>query len=572
MTDRYISYSLDGDMYDVPESESAEFERRNPSAKIEMHIGDDIFDVPLSEKENFLNANGDNVSYLFGDKSEKEDKTSIFETIGKGLGAAGVGTAKLALDLGQNLWQQTLGRLDDQTLDEVIHDESNPVTRASMRLGEIQERLSREADPTGGEVGFGQLLKEGKIGMAAQKALGSGLESLPMMVAAGTGWGALLYGTAMAAGTYADETRENDDIPAWKRGVNAIGSAALEMAVEKIGGPLKNIGGKAGKEFSEEMAKEIMEEFAKEGTEKVAKRIFNTLKKPLKEGLEEGGEEVLTSFGNDALGSALDLIDGDKDYGIHAQWEQMKEQDPEADLGDFAKQKASEYFDAFLGGALSGMEIAGTTDAIRLGVSKSQKNQVQQSRGIGAGLGLQDMYDVDEQLVNSGNEVEKAFTSKDGQPMLSRDFIDGLGAEEAYELSRNEDMTPYQRKALLWHAKSKAVQEGLELKLDSELNNRINAVNKNIAEAEENGTVVTGFYNNQPVFVKGAVANNGTITLPNGENGPVVVINQETGEKTTVRTEDVKMPDSESASEYRGRIEGQLINNDKHIKLYGFRK
>lgn len=578
MEEKYIYYDFNGKRYKISESDSAEFEKDAPNAKINISVNGKNYNIGVKDKEEFLkDASGFGWSYTDFDNDlpqskpthnipdtapEKKDRTTVFETIGKGLGAAGVGTAKLALDLGQNLWQQTLGRLDDQTLDEVIHDESNPVTRASMRLGEIQERLSREADPTGGEVGFGQLLKEGKIGMAAQKALGSGLESLPMMVAAGTGWGALLYGTAMAAGQYADETRENDDIPAWKRGVNAIGSAALEMAVEKIGGPLKNIGGKAGKEFSEEMAKEIMEEFAKEGTEKVAKRIFNTLKKPLKEGLEEGGEEVLTSFGNDTLGSALDLIDGDKDYGIHAQWEQMKEQDPEADLGDFAKQKASEYFDAFLGGALSGMEIAGTTDAIRLGVSKSQKNQIVESRNLGSTLGLQDMYDVDHQLINSGNEVEKAFTGKDGKPMFSRDFIDGLGAEEAYELSRNEDMTPYQRKALLWHAKSKAIQEGLIEKMDAELDGRIKALNQHIDEAQENGSVVTGFYNGQPVYVKGGIPSSGSVTLPNGENGPVVVINQMTGEKATVRTEDIKMPDSIAADEYRARIEAQLRNND----------
>lgn len=578
MEDRHVFYVVGNDEYEILESEVEEFEKDFPSAQVNMSVDGENYLIDISEKEEFMkDFSGRNVSYTdFNDKKLNkntnpvvrgeipEDRTTIFETIGKGLGAAGVGTAKLALDLGQNLWQQTLGRLDDQTLDETIQNEDNAVTRASMKLGELQERLSREADPTGGEVGFGQLLKEGKIGLAAQKALGSGLESLPMMVAAGTGWGALLYGTAMAAGQYADETRENDDIPAWKRGVNAIGSAALEMAVEKIGGPLKNIGGKAGKEFSEEMAKEIMEEFAKEGTEKVAKRIFNTLKKPLKEGLEEGGEEVLTSFGNDALGSALDLIDGDKDYGIRAQWEQMKEENPEADLGDFAKSKASEYFDAFLGGALSGMEIAGTTDAIRLGVSKSQKNQVAESRNIGSTLGLQDIYDVDHQLIESGNEVEKAFTGKDGNPMLSRDFIDSLSADEAYELSRNEDMTPYQRKALLWHAKSKAVQDGLTGKMDAELDGRIKALNQHIDEAQENGNVVTGFYNGQPVYVKGGVANNGSVTLPNGEDGPVVVINQMTGEKATVRTEDIKMPNSATADEYRARVESQLRNNDAH--------
>ena len=566
MTERYISYSLDGDMYDVPESESANFERINPSAKIEMRIGEDVFDVPLSEKDNFLKINGDSVSYLHGDNTVKtnesdNDKTSIFETIGKGLGAAGAGTAKLALDLGQAAFQiSPFGWFDGKKLGEAIQDESNPVSRASMKLGELQERLSREADPTGGQKGFVDLVKEGKIGMAAQKALGSGLESLPMMLAAGTGVGSVVYGAALAAGNYANETRENDDIPAWKRGINSVGSAVLEMAVEKIGGPLKNLGGKAGKEITEEMAKEAIERFAKDGTEMVSKRIFNVLK----EGAEEGVEEIATSFGNDALGTALDLIDGDKDYGIHAQWEQMKEQNPDADLGDFAKTKAKEYLDSFLGGALSGMEISGTTDAIRLAVSSGRNNQIDDARNLGSRMGLQGMYDVNDQLAKSSIEVEKAFVGKDGNPMLSTDFINSLTADEAYQLSQEEDMTPAQKKALFWHARSKAVHEGLNEKLDAELNNRISAQNKYIDETESNGVVVTGIYNNQPVYVKGSVANNGIVTLPDGNNGPVIVINGLTGESTTVRTEDIKMPESINTDEYRTRIETQLRTNDAH--------
>lgn len=579
MTERYISYSLNGDMYDVPESESAGFEKRNPSAKIEMHIGNDIYDVPLSEKDGFLSRNGDKVSYLFGGDdsvsnksvsrdSEKDDKTNVFETIGKGLGAAGVGTAKLALDLGQFAWENTLGLFDGQRYSSELQDTSNPVTRASMKLGELQERLSREADPTGGQMGFGELLKEGKVGMALQKALGSGLESLPMMVAAGTGVGSLVYGAALAAGNYADETRENPDIPAWKRGINSVGSAALEMAVEKIGGPLKNLGGKAAKEITEETATEILKDFAKEGTETVSKRIFNTLKKIGKEGIEEGTEEVLTSFGNDALGEALDLIDGDKDYGIRAQWEQTKKQNPKADLGDFAAEKAKEYFDAFLGGALSGMEISGATETFseigryRRGVGLH--NEIEQLRAIGANATEGDLYEINSTVNEFGNNVEKAFTDADGNPKVSRDFINSLDAEQAFVLSRSEGITAEQSMALNGYAKAKAAEEGFNQKYDALLSEKINNQNQMIEQATENGSIVTGLYNGNPVFVKGGVVNNGSISLPNGGDGPVVVIDAITGEKATANSKDIQQAVSQNSDEYRVNLENQTRQNDAH--------
>lgn len=601
----FIYYKLGEKTAKVPVDKQAEFESKAPTAKILYTYKGKNVSVPLDARDEFISkAGAENLTYsyyddnneysldmstrkIFGnsetvkdskptikesgtheDASAKDDKTSIFETIGKGVGAAGVGTAKLALDLGRAAWNTSvIGGAANKikqwmnpeygSMDERLRDESNPLTRASMNLGELQERLSREADPTGGQMGFGELLKEGKVGMALQKALGSGLESLPMMVAAGTGVGSLVYGAALAAGTYADETRDNPEIPAWKRGINSIGSAALEMAVEKIGGPLKNLGGKAAKEITEETATEILKNFAKEGTETVSKRIFNTLKNIGKEGLEEGGEELLTSFGNDALGEALDLIDGDKDYGIRAQWEQMKEQDPNADLGDFAKSKAKEYFDAFLGGALSGMEISGTVQGIN--AAATPKNDMQRRYDLGASLDYQDMYDADEVVKESADIAAKSFEDKDGKSSISREFLDGLSADETYNLSRSDEFSNEQRIALRNLAGAKAMQNGLNDKLDTRLDAEIASARAKIEKASnEDGSIVVGIYNNSPVYVKGAVVKNETVTLPNGNDGPVIIVDPKTGEETTVNSKDVSSATSDSYSNFFSNVEEGL--------------
>ena len=572
MTDKYIYYDYEGRNLKVPVGEQSEFESRVPDAKMMLTYEGKNYKVPLSELSNFTDRVGeDNLTYsAFDDNREyvpklsvdrfmsysapnadieeqdEHDRPGLGETVLKGIGAAGVGTAKTALDLGRMAFNTSViggiaRAIAGRDLKEDILDESNPWTKASMRLGELQEELSREADPTGGQQGFVDLLSERKVGMALQKALGSGIESLPMMLAASTGAGALIYGAGMAASTYSDETRENPDIPDWKRGINAIGSAALEMAVERIGGPLKNAFGKAGGELTEEMAKELLENVAKEGTESIAKRIAKGLLNVGKEGLEEGGEELLTSFGNDALGEALDLIDGDKDYGIRAQWEKAKEENPNISVGDFAKSKAKEYLDSFIGGALSGMQISGATGAINY-VAKNEdlaSREINKKRELGASLDYGNMYDVDDVVNETINNVEQSFVNKDGEPALSREFIASLSSDQAFELARREDAPAEQRNAFYNLAKAKATQEGLNSKLDQKLNEKIAADRAIIEGATENGKVLSADYGGKTVYVKGGVIKKSRITLPDGNHGPVIVIDSATGEQQTVNTKDL---------------------------------
>lgn len=610
MTEKIIKYKADGRDYDVYESEVSKFLETYPNATIRASVGDRNYDVFPSEMEDFLKTYP-NASYTLDSplstvvdtnyeptlpESEEDapemsrrerrqarreerrearrndDNTSIWETIGKGTGAAAVGTAKLALDLGRMAWRNSvLGRFAGGDFDDALQDESNPLTRASIKLGEVQERLSREADPTGGEKGFLDLLSAGKVGKAFQKALGSGIESLPMMAAAGTGIGAFLYGAAMAAGSYADETRENPDIPAWKRGINSAGSAVLEMAVEKIGGPLKNLGGKAGKEVTEEVAQEILRKVAKEGPETIGKRILRGLGKVGKQSIEEGGEEFLTSFGNDALGEALDLIDGDKDYGIRAQWEQVKSENPDADAWDFALAKGKEYVDSFLGGAMSGLEISGveqlSSGGLRLNAERKARKMFDDARSLGSSLDYGDMYDSDDTVREQIDAVAATFTNEKGEAGISNEFIGALSSEDAFALSRRENFSPEQRNALFGLARAKAIQEGLTAKLDEGVESLVSEERMRIEGAIENGSVITAEYNGKQVYVKGAAnVGDGTVTAPGGQNGPVVIIDANTGEQSIVRSEEVQFAESHNPDEYARDIENAIRSNDARTR------
>lgn len=453
--------------------------------------------------------------------------------------------------------------------DTLMREKSEPMVQESLKAGEVADRLSKEADPTGGEKGFVDLIAEGKIGTALQKGLATGAESLPMTLSAYNPYTMALNMVSMAGANYAEQTLENPEVDKWKRATQAIGSAALEQAVEKFADPIfKYIGGGGGTgEFTESIAREILEDGTREATESISKRILNVLKGTAKDALGEGAEEVITSFGNDALGEALDLIDGDKDYGIRAQWEQMKEENPDAKLKDFATDKAKEYMDAFIGGALSGAYMSGTTQSIGEAVSASNdrnaRNAMTSSYETGASMDYGDMYDTDTDVNDAVGEVASSFMNENGDSAISNEFIESLSAEDAFTLSRREEISPEQRKSLGALALAKARQEGLNQKLDERLESNVAEIRARIADAAENGQVVSGMYNGNVVYVKGGVVNNGSVALTaDGVNGPVVVVDSVTGEKTTVNSNEINSASVLDAETLGNDIEAYLRDSE----------
>lgn len=232
---------------------------------------------------------------------------------------------------------------------------NNAVSRGLKQANEYAENMSRKGEVRGGR-SFTDLLLDGDIGGFLLKGWGTGLESAPMTLSAYNPYTMALNAISMAGNNFRDNTIDNPDIPGWKRAAMAIGSAAIEQAVEKYSDPIfKYVGGSS---------KKVTQEVVDEATKTIAGRIKNVLK----DAAGEGFEEVMTNFGNDVLGQSLDWLDGESDYGIVAQWRDLKKQNPNADLGDFALQKAKENIDAFFGGALAGAYTSGGAQATVAGL------------------------------------------------------------------------------------------------------------------------------------------------------------------------------------------------------------
>lgn len=233
---------------------------------------------------------------------------------------------------------------------------NDPITSGIRSAGEYAEQLSRQGEPRKG-ASFTDLLMSGDISGFLLKGWGTGMESAPMTLSAYNPYTMALNAISMAGNNYWQETMENPDVPSWKRASYAIGTAAIEQAVEKFADPVfKYIGGGMGKK----VAQKVTEEAEKT----IAKRIVDVLK----DAAGEGAEEIITNFGNDTLGQALDWLDGASDYGLVAQWRDYKKQNPNASLSDFAFQKADETMNSFFGGALAGAYTSGGAQATVAGL------------------------------------------------------------------------------------------------------------------------------------------------------------------------------------------------------------
>ena len=304
------------------------------------------------------------------DKAREEqamnNNPSVWEALRKGIGAgvtrAGAGLLDAMHSLSSGMIVENpaspTGYSRTQKYEEALADKTNPLTVASDAMNRYAEQLSTEAQPYGGKKGFLDLMWDGDWENFFKKGLATAGESLPMTLSAFNPYTATINAISMAGGNFRQNTLDNPDIPEWKRAAQAIGSAAIEQAVEKYADPIfKYIGG--GK-LTGEAAKEIADKVTQEAAGTLANRIFNGLKNIAKDAAGEGAEEVISNFGNDLLGETLDLVGGGTDYGLRAQWEQTKEENPDADLWEFAKAKAKENVESFIGGALAGAYTSGS--------------------------------------------------------------------------------------------------------------------------------------------------------------------------------------------------------------------
>jgi hypothetical protein len=194
----FVYYKVGEKSARVPVEKQKEFEEKFSDAKILYNYKGRTAEVPISKRDEFVSKYGaDNLSYAEWDESETKGtqenkaKPSWGESAAKG---AGAGLTRYGKGIFDTLSQLSSGMLynDPETgaakriedYDTQMKDETNTFRNASIMAGETANRLSREADPTGGEKGFVDLISDGKIGMALQKGLAVGAESLPQTLSA----------------------------------------------------------------------------------------------------------------------------------------------------------------------------------------------------------------------------------------------------------------------------------------------------------------------------------------------------------------------------------------------------
>ena len=449
-------------------------------------------------------------------KREEEAKMqhdpTLWETVKKSLGAGFMRVGAGLLDTMQSLTSGMIvedpsspaGYTRTRSYEEALSDKNDPLTTASSYLHGTADRMSEEAQPHSGRKGFLDMLWDGEIGGFLQKGIATAGESLPMTLSAFNPYTMTLNAISMAGSNYRENTLANPDIPALKRAAQAVGSAAIEQAVEKYSDPIFKYvgGGKILRGASKNASEKITNDITGKATETLAKRIYGRLKGIGKDALGEGAEEIIGNAGNDILGETLDIVDGNEDYGLRAQWKEMKKENPDADLTDFSKAKAKEYVESFIGGAMAGAYTSGTahlsTKAIQYSFDRLGNGSVEENEGkplnpvnVDLAQSFDDGYSEEEttELQDTKNlyelrqnQMAAMFGVDAGQvDETIGDPVNFIG--ELQRLERNDEIQP-----VLDYINAKAKFDGMIQRVRDDIDGRIEQSNKMVNERTNHET------------------------------------------------------------------------------------
>ena len=446
--------------------------------------------------------------------------------------------------------------------EEAQKDKNNPITRLTNYAHDTADRWSRESQPLKGK-GYLDMLWDGEIGGIFQKGVGTALESLPNTLSAYNPLTMIANGLLMASGNYREQVLENPDIPEYKRLTMAVGMAAIEQLVEKYSDPVfKYVGGSkifknAGKAAKEELVNNI----TKEATENIAKRIFGRLANIGKDALGEGAEEVITNFGNDALGELLDLTDGNKNYGIRAQWAELKRKNPDTDLWTFAVEKAKEYVEAGIGGGMAGAYTSGTAQvsakALEYAIGKlASREQIQQNPNTRLDPTTLEMaQSFDEGYNTEEADLKKKYTD---EAQAASDNLQNYGKEFAkmvsesqspvetvdYLMNNREYYTDEQIEAAFDYFQKRSVAEGMMEGTLDRIDQTIEQANADVIAHthQASGQVITAQVGDNAYYVVGGdVVTDEKTGMPvvTGTGGAVVVMDPITGEVSVKSPQEV---------------------------------
>ena len=336
--------------------------------------------------------------------SSAKESPNAWQTFYKGLGAGAINTANGLISFlnransgqiayapmtlqqmaKQGMSPEEIARVTDATKERLDKAETERYNAWKAKA----DQLSAESKPDGGEKTFTDYIAEGKIGKALQLGLGTAAESLPYTASALNPVATAAMIMSMSEQNYRQSLEDNPDMSDGKRIASAVGNAAIEMAVEHIGNPFKVF--KAGK-LTAPTATKWIKDVVKQSKDNIYKGILRVLGFGAKEAAKEGGEEVITTAGQDLYNTLLDWKDTNG-LGLNSQWERAKQANPQITPEQFALDKAEGLTNDFIGGALSGMMMSGPSTGVGLvqnakyysknGGSEASRTQAQQQLAV----------------------------------------------------------------------------------------------------------------------------------------------------------------------------------------------
>lgn len=478
-------------------------------------------------------------------REEAGEEPSVFDTIWKSLASGILGTGAGFIDAMQELMAGTYvedpsnpgQQIRVESYESMLNNKRDPITRLTNMMHKASENLSKEAQPKNG-AGFIDMILDGDFMTALQKGLAVAGESLPYTLSAYNPYTLTAMAISMAGSNYRQNTLEDPYSPAWLRASQAIGSAAIEQAVEKYADPVfKYIGGRKGAKATVE----VLDEAKKTLT----KRIYDYTKSLVKDAAGEGTEEIITNVGNDLLGETLDFVSGREGYSLKAQYEKAKKENKDLTLLQFAEEKAKENIEAFIGGALSGaytsavsqtpaafMQYANDKNTLRIANAVNDAVTTAMANGHQSGAEVVMSLDGDPHELKVGNDRAAAILDASAEPgtraAIDRLIADNTPTDELTVQLMNLD--PAARQAAVEYIQSRSSLYGAQDAANDDVQKLVaserEAITPNIQETtDDEGNVHKTFttvnYNGQMVYVRNYDPSSPYIHIVDPETGEV---------------------------------------------------
>lgn len=313
-----VRYKVNGDVYNIPDDKSKDFESQYKDATIAYKVGEDIYNIPVSKKDNFLSQykgaeyyNGDdtggaNTQNVQSESNKLGDFWDSF--IGDATQMIGAGTTRLI--------GSTAGLLDKgaQAINNAVGDTGGMFGDIQNSMKDTTEELTKKADRYNGK-GYSDLWKEGDYTGALGDIILKGAESLPMSIAAavsGPVSGLAGIGAITASQKYDDLDESNADMGELAKIANSLLTGSAEALFGKLGAGATKLWMKS---LYKTMGKDAAENAVKTGVMGMIKdnfKKYGILYEPLMEGIEEVSSQLAENITDKMTGAdpTRDIKDG----------------------------------------------------------------------------------------------------------------------------------------------------------------------------------------------------------------------------------------------------------------------